>query len=643
MSQPSLKEILGDIPSEELDRPCQDEHLCQIALEIVDWKGLAPFLQISSNEENDIETRYPKSTERQKIELLREWYRKHRRKRRGKRLGKHRNTYRKLCRAFVKAKKTTLAETVCDVLCNEDSSPETSSDEDDDVSTNVVENTSPSSDELVDAANHLPLPMVGSLDLQELVAALRVSTLTPHQQLQVFNKLLEEPSFEVVFSFCAAVTKLEVNNIVTRVLRSPDKTLLLNLIHCVCRYEARDVPISHVVSSQLNGTLNLSNSSVSPLDILSVGYFVSCVNCRHQGCSNTPPYLTKLILSNCELKPDSIGSLPLHNLDRITQLDLSNNAIDDTGLRHIANGLMFNNVLLRLILYGCSLTVTDGNGPLLVEMLHRNTALKEVDLTANPIGAGLKFIFEGLRHNSGIVKLLLCGVSHQVGIEANNMLVLQKMLLENNTLQELDLSENLISSTGLVYLAIGMTRNSAIRKLSLRCCSMAITEDNGPFLERMLRENRALKELNLETNSIGACGLRYMAAGLRCNTVLEKVSLRNCGLEDKEYNRQLLLEMFQQNTTVEQLDLSDNLLTDEGIVAIGVGLKSNVRLKVLNLQKSYVASDKAWRQFLLCLRENKHLTQLNMWYSICQEAEELNEARRQQKLPLLEINGHIYL
>ncbi len=48
----------------------------------------------------------------------------------------------------------------------------------------------------------------------------------------------------------------------------------------------------------------------------------------------------------------------------------------------------------------------------------------------------------------------------------------------------------------------------------------------------------------------------------------------------------------------------------------------------------------AWKQFVLCLKDNRHLTKLFMYNSstVSQEIAAVNETRQQQDLPLLKVN-----
>ncbi len=127
-SLPSLEEVLGDIPPEKLDQPCQDKHLCEIAGEITNWPILAPFLEIKAPEVEAIRGKWPFNIPAQNLELLRRWQDKRGRK----------ATYGELCKSFLKAKETRLAERVSD-FCIEGGSCEGENDDPDEVFYDALE------------------------------------------------------------------------------------------------------------------------------------------------------------------------------------------------------------------------------------------------------------------------------------------------------------------------------------------------------------------------------------------------------------------------------------------------------------------------------------------------------------------------
>ena len=116
------------------------------------------------------------------------------------------------------------------------------------------------------------------LSVQELLASFYISKLPGKEQATVFNKLFGEPRFAAVFRFYAAFTKLEsdeIRRIVAGIVQKKDKHQLLYLLQGI--YEAHTPSLCQFVGSQLDGVLNLSYTTLSPVDCLTVGYFIACI------------------------------------------------------------------------------------------------------------------------------------------------------------------------------------------------------------------------------------------------------------------------------------------------------------------------------------------------------------------------------
>ena len=115
------------------------------------------------------------------------------------------------------------------------------------------------------------------LSVQELLASFYISKLPGKEQVIVFNKLFGEPRFAAVFRFYAAFTKLEnegIRRIVVDIIEKKDNHQILYLLHGL--YEAQTASLCQFVGSQLRRELYLSSTTLSPVDCLAVGYFISC-------------------------------------------------------------------------------------------------------------------------------------------------------------------------------------------------------------------------------------------------------------------------------------------------------------------------------------------------------------------------------
>ncbi len=218
---------------------------------------------------------------------------------------------------------------------------------------------------------------------------------------------------------------------------SESKIYLLSLINCL--YEAEDSSLCVFVADLLNHDLDLDHTTMNPIDCLSVGYFASV-------CSNTSNEFT-LRLGNC-----SIG---------------------DQGSKFLARGLSkCPNSHSKISLYLCNNDIHD----------------------------------EGIHHIAEVI--------------------------ENTSLISLlSLSTNLIGNSGLSTLCEALSTNTSLKRLYLNDCSLTISDDNGAALYQLLNKNNSLENLNLSYNTVTSC--RHIAAGLAVNKTLRTLDLICCKLTDQ--------------------------------------------------------------------------------------------------------------
>ena len=117
------------------------------------------------------------------------------------------------------------------------------------------------------------------LSVQELLASFHISQLSDKEQVKIFKELFDQPRFASVFQFYAAFTKFKtegIREIVANIVKKKkDKPQLVQLLHGL--YEAQDLSLCQFVISKLGRDLNLYRTSLSPVDCISIGYFLCCV------------------------------------------------------------------------------------------------------------------------------------------------------------------------------------------------------------------------------------------------------------------------------------------------------------------------------------------------------------------------------
>ncbi|XP_064391116.1 NLR family CARD domain-containing protein 3-like [Halichondria panicea] len=369
------------------------------------------------------------------------------------------------------------------------------------------------------------------LSIQELLAAIHISLMSPKQQISVFQKLFGSPRFSAVFQFYAGITKLRTSrpilsllprflcpvpatvfDLVRKIVKTEkekkyrEQPLLLSLINCL--YEAEDSRLCVFVANLLNHNLDLDYTTMNPIDCLSVGYFVSA-------CSNTSNGFT-LSLSNCSIDdqgckflarglckcPNSNNDIPtagihiaeiIENTSSISKLNLSYNAIGNNGLCTLCEALSTNTSLKTLNLANCSLTISDDNGAALYQLLNTNNSLEYLDLSGNTV-TSCRHIAAGLAVNKTLRRLHLddCELTDQSIEELSTGLI--------NKIKTLDIGgiwgNDSITEDGMKTLARHLTTHcSELTRLyipdHLISCSMTVFRDANKE-----RKRNGLPEIN---------------------------------------------------------------------------------------------------------------------------------------------------
>ena len=115
------------------------------------------------------------------------------------------------------------------------------------------------------------------LSVQEVLSAYYITTkLSDSEQVSQFQQLFGQPRFAAVFQFYAAITKLKspgIRQVIDRIVEDKSKPHLVSLLRCL--HEAQDPDLCLYVAERLEYKLDLRRTSLSPLDYLSISFFLS--------------------------------------------------------------------------------------------------------------------------------------------------------------------------------------------------------------------------------------------------------------------------------------------------------------------------------------------------------------------------------
>ena len=460
------------------------------------------------------------------------------------------------------------------------------------------------------------------LSLQNLLAGYYIATSLPdNEQVSQFKQFFNQRQFVDIFQLYAAITKLKtpgIDKVITEIVSMSSNTRdLLSLLHCI--HEAQDPFLCQCVAKELKmfTSIYFSYTTLNPLDLLSIGYLISMsnsnvgkevylVNCKisDYGVKNLMKYILygkssiswKFIMYGNDIHEEGAASIAqvLQTSSAMSSLDLGSNPIGGGGLLSVAKALITNTSLVELDLSGCSMEITEENGPIITEMLQRNKTLKELQLTnIRPVldSVGIIFIAEGLKKNSALKSLQMNNITVQGGkalasaIATNPSLPLVElylafleitedsgqtfihMLQQKISLETLTLSHG--SDIGVSFIAEGLQHNTTLKTLNVRCSHMH--SSGVKALSRMLTVNKTLIYLDVSANSVGDEGIAILAEALRKNRTLRRLSVSHCDITDA--GLAILAGALKMNNTCIVLDVTHNdALTESGLAHLKAAL-----------------------------------------------------------------------
>ncbi|XP_073793406.1 NACHT, LRR and PYD domains-containing protein 12-like [Danio rerio] len=379
----------------------------------------------------------------------------------------------------------------------------------------------------------------------------------------------------------------------------------------------------------------------------------------------------RALLNNCNLTDRScsaLASVLSSHSSSLKDLDLSNNNLQDSGVKLLSDGLKENCTLEKLSLSNSKIT---GEGfTALASALRSNPShLIELDLRGNDlVQLGMEQLFDLLQDSQcGLMKLRLLGPDadeacqfvtrvvgknplflrelnlsgHKLGntrvnqlsallqdkhcklntlmlcvcgITWNQCLVLTSALKSNPShLRELDLSWNQISNTGLKYLC-DVLKDSHCKLKALRFRFCFLTDEGYSAVTSALKSNPShLRELNLSWNKLGDSAVKNLSDLLinpRCK--LEKIDLCGCSITEDQCVI-LTLALKSNPSHLRELDLSENQIRNTGVnILCDILNDSHCKLEALRLRYCNMTDEDCFELTSALTSNPSHLRELDL-------------------------------
>ncbi|XP_073793397.1 uncharacterized protein isoform X1 [Danio rerio] len=288
----------------------------------------------------------------------------------------------------------------------------------------------------------------------------------------------------------------------------------------------------------------------------------------------------KIKLNNCKLleKSSSVLATVLSSKTILKELNLNNSRLLDSGVREICEGLKNPVCELKILkLSDCSIS-EEGYKALASALRSNPSHLIELDLRGNDPGqSGVKELTELLQDPHCTLKTLrFLSPAADEGCQFVTGIVGKNPLL----LKELNLSDRELGDTRVNQLsALLQDKHCKLNTLILSKCG--VTVESCSALATVLRSETSLKELDMSNNNLQESGVKKLQSGLKnTNCTLEKLSLLDCSISEEGY-KALASALRSNPSHLIELDLRGNDPGQSGVKKLTELLKPDYTLKTL--------------------------------------------------------------
>ena len=255
--------------------------------------------------------------------------------------------------------------------------------------------------------------------------------------------------------------------------------------------------------------------------------------------------IKKLNLSNTLMHHHLVASLCNCLKDNFTlqELNTSNNKLSDEDAKEIGEVIKCNSLIILDISY-CGIAAE--GAAIISYSMKNNDTLLQLNMSNN------KFGFEGTKEFAKILKFNVALQKLDISDCGNVVAVLCDSLKKNTTLKDLKMSHSKITISEIAEI---VEFNSTLQKLDISYC--AIVDDEKSIFSYNLDKNSTLQELNISHINISFIVAEKIAKLVQITTLL-KIDISFCNIADDG-----LANIIGRLKNIKELNMSHNMISTQ--------------------------------------------------------------------------------
>ena len=323
----------------------------------------------------------------------------------------------------------------------------------------------------------------------------------------------------------------------------------------------------------------------------------------------------------------------------LKNLDLSHNVLSDDGATVISGFLKCNNSLLELNISHNG--ITDKGTKEIAEAIEINSTLQNIDISRNHIFVeGLVYFMEAVKNNCALQEI---DITHNNVTRSGFTSI--KQYIDNLQPIQIYASWNEISWSKKYKEHVLMSRISSSCAPDNIEDDVWSYKDRDHllfmFFSECLKEDDTLQELRMSRNKITSREARMIGEAIKVNKTLQKLDISHNSISDD--GAAAISDGLKCNISLQKLNMSWNVITNEAAKLIAEAIKINTTLHTLNLWHSDIYDKLSFNMTVLtAVYHNNTLMKLSLpWVLgdderlVSSEVEKINKERTRQGISTL--------